>query len=566
MIQSLYIKNIALIQELTIELSSGLNILSGETGAGKSIIIDSLSFVLGDRADRSLIRFGENQAVVEVVIDNQNKSADTYLTELGLEVDDVIIITRKMTENKSECRINGRIVTLATLRLLVGLLIDIHSQNEHHSLQKSSIQMAILDDFSPNTAEIKSKYQKYFAEYTSLKKQLEEYSTVEDRARLIDLLTYQIEEINNTMPQENEEEELLNKRKKYYNWQKITSSLSQSQEVLSGGQASYGVVEVINTAVYTLNSIASFDENLPPLIERLQSVSIETDDILQSLNNMLDYDSSGEINIESIENRLEQIRLIKKKYGHTSQKINEFLEEAKGRLLTLENAQEDMEFIAKKLEKVSGELIKYAKQLYNQRLQSSKLFCQEIVKHLNDLGMKNTLFEIKLDFPDDKDILDSLTHNGVGTVEYLLSPNLGQPVKPLAKIASGGEISRFMLALKNVIADIDNIGTLVFDEIDSGISGKIAKEVAKKLYNIARNRQVIAITHLPQLAVMADSHYLISKNIVEKKTLTSLKLLDTENTYAEIMRLAGSTEQSAVGLSHAKELKQWANQYKDSIK
>lgn len=566
MIHSLYIKNIALIQELTITLSKGLNILSGETGAGKSIIIDSLNFVLGDRADRSLIRFGEDHAVVEVVFDCQNKLTDATLLELGIEVDDFIIITRKMTENRSECRVNGRIVTVNMLRMLVGLLIDIHSQNEHHSLLKSSVQMELLDDFSPDTISIKQKYREFLEQFHALHKQLEQYSTSEDRARLIELLSYQIEEIERAMFSQNEEEELYAQRKKYYNSQKIVTSLLQAVEVLSGGQTTSGIIDAVNTAIFALSSIAVYDESLRPLIERLESVSIEADDIVQSLNDMLDFDGAGQINIEQIESRLEEIRLIKKKYGKTFEEIQEFLTQSKSRLRTLENAEEDMQDINNRLQKASNQLIKYAKLLHHERQNSSQLFCAEIVKHLGDLGMKNTVFEIALDFPNnDEEILNRLTQNGVDSVEYLLSPNLGEPIKPLAKIASGGEMSRFMLALKNVIADIDNIGTLVFDEIDSGISGKIAKEVAKKLYNIAGNRQVIAITHLPQLAAMADSHYLIAKEVVEEKTVTSLQLLDEQSTYAELMRLAGSAEKSEIGLSHAKELKNWANDYKQSV-
>lgn len=563
MILSLHIKNIALIQELTVELGKGLNILSGETGAGKSIIIDSLSFVLGDRADRSLIRFGEKQARVEVIFENSNPNVNKLLEEYGVETDDVIIITRNMTEDKSVCRINGRIVNLSILRAVVGLLVDIHTQNEHQSLLKNSTQMSLLDNFSPKTIEIKKKYQEFLNYYNDIQNKLQKYSTFEERNRTIELLRYQIEEIEKAMPYENEENDLTNERNRYYNYQKINTALISADEALNGNKTQ-GAISSLNTAILELNSIVQYDDALNEYIERLESVKIETDDIAQSIKDKLDTEGIKNINIDLTEKRLEEIRLIKKKYGKTIEQIQSYLDTSKERLEMLENAEAAMEVLTRKLEKVAKDLIYYATLLHNERQNSSKQFCNSIVEHLNDLGMKNTVFEIMLDFPNnDEDILNNLTQNGVDKVEYMLSPNLGEPVKPLSKIASGGEMSRFMLALKNVIAEIDDIDTLVFDEIDSGISGKIAKEVAKKLYNIARSRQVIAITHLPQLAAMADSHFLITKQINGDKTLTYLKLLDQENTYEEIMRLAGSTENSQIGLSHAKELKQWSTDYKN---
>lgn len=564
MILSLHIKNIALIQELTIELGKGLNILSGETGAGKSIIIDSLNFVLGDRADRSLIRHGEKAARVEVVFDNKNGNADSLFDQYGIEKDDVIIITRMMTEDKSECRINGRIVNLSALRAVVGLLVDIHSQNEHQSLMKAATQMSLLDNFSPQSAQIKKNYQKFLKDYYEIMHKLEQYSTIEERNRTIDLLRFQIEEIEKALPSENEEADLANERNRYYNFQKIFNSLTNANDALKGNRTE-GVINALTSCICELNSILKYDDGLNVLLERLESVKIEAEDIADAIQDKLDSEGIETMNIDAIEKRLEEIRLIKKKYGKSVGEIEEYLDKAKEKLDMLENAEIAVEKLSKQLNTTSKELITYAKQLHNERESSSKAFCNSIVEHLSDLGMKNTVFEIDLNFPDsDEEILNNLTQNGADTVEYLLSPNLGEPVKPLSKIASGGEMSRFMLALKNVIADIDDIDTLVFDEIDTGISGKIAKEVAKKLYNIARSRQVIAITHLPQLAAMADSHYLITKRVVDDKTNTFLSLLDEQKTYREIMRLAGSSENSQIGLSHAKELKDWAYQYKCS--
>lgn len=564
MILSLHIKNIALIQELSIELGKGLNILSGETGAGKSIIIDSLNFVLGDRADRTLIRYGENMAWVEVVFENNNHLLKNVLAEYGIESEDeIIIINRKMTEGKSECRINGRIVTLSILRNVVCLLVDIHSQNEHQSLMKTSTQIKLLDEYSPKTIEIKAKYTQLLKEYYEYVSNLEQYSTEEDRNRNIELLNFQINEIEKSIPYDGEEEKLATERTRYYNFQKISTALGGASEYLDGGM---GAVTTLARAYSELSSIIRYDESLSELIDRLDIVNIEVDDITQTIKDKMENEGIDTIDIGFNEKRLEELRLLKKKYGKSIEEIEAFLNVAKDRLYMLENSEKAIASLEKKLRETSKNLISYAKSLHLLREQSSKAFSTSIVLHLSDLGMKNTVFEIALNFPQaDEDILNNLTANGADKVEFLLSPNLGEPVKSLSKIASGGEMSRFMLALKNVIADIDDIDTLVFDEIDSGVSGKIAKEVAKKLFNIAKTRQVIAITHLPQLASMADNHYLISKSVVNEKTITELSILSENDTYLEIMRLAGSAENSDVGLSHAKEMKSWAHNYKKSI-
>ncbi|HHU42886.1 MAG: DNA repair protein RecN [Bacillota bacterium] len=566
MILSLNIKNIALIEELSIELGKGLNILSGETGAGKSIIIDSLNFVLGDRADHSLIRHGEKIARVEVVFDDINPEVISTLEDLSIEIDDVIVITRVMSEGRSICRINSQIVNLSALRKVVGLLVDVHSQNEHQSLMKASTQLKILDDFSPHTQKIKEEYQLELQKYYEIQANLEQYSTLEDRERAIDLLSYQIEEITKAMPREGEEQELINSRSRYYNFQKINQALTYASDYLDSGMT-LGALSLISKAIDELKSIETYDDSLISLIERLESVEIEVDDISQTLKEKLSSEGIDDINIDTIEKRLDEIRLIKKKYGKTIEEIENFLNEASERLDMLLNCEKNIEKLQKQLKESGLMLIQKAKALHKIRHESSNRFSNSIVKHLKDLGMTNTVFMIDLNFPeDDKDILNNLTINGVDKVEFLWSPNLGEPVKPLAKIASGGELSRFMLALKNVIADIDDIGTLVFDEIDSGISGKIAKEVAKKLCYIASARQVLAITHLPQLASMADCHYLIEKREEQGKTRTGVTLLNKQNSLKELMRLSGSKEDSQAGLNHAKELKEWADEYKKSLK
>lgn len=560
MIESLHIKNIALIQELSLQLGGGLNILSGETGAGKSIIIDSMNFVLGDRADRSLIRHGENVARVEVVFSNVGKNALEALAEYGIPADDdIVIVTRMMTADRSECRVNGQLVNLSTLRAAASHLIDIHSQNEYQSLLKVANHIRLLDAYAGLDI---SNYKKTLAEFNRLNAEIDEYNSI-DREREADILRYQINEINEKAPSEGEEEKLLADRSKFYNLQKILTSLSDCLAALGGNM---GASDNLRRAIFALSSASKYDESLETLIARLESVKIETDDILSTVSDYLEVDRSS-FDIEKLEKRLEEIRLIKKKYGKTPEEIKIFKQKAEERLEVLENAEFNLAKLNRKLSEVTRIILSDVKEFHSTRVKYAKTFSEEILKHLNDLGMKNTVFEIMVDMPaTDEEILSGLNSSGCDQVEFLLSPNLGEPVKPLIKIASGGETSRFMLALKNVIAEIDDIGTLVFDEIDTGISGKIAKEVAVKLHNISRGRQVLAITHLPQLASMADRQYLISKSVSDGKTLTNVTLLEEEEMLKEIMRLAGSNEDSEVGLTHAKELKAWADSHKSKPK
>ena len=564
MISYINIKNIALIQELSLPLKAGLNILSGETGAGKSIIIDSINFVLGDRADRTLIRHGETTARVEVVFDNiaNFEAVKNILEDSGIECDDeTVIVNRLMTQDKSECRINGRIVNLSTLRSVVALLVDIHSQNEHQSLLKIANHIKLLDAYSSNLSDNLELYRNKLARFRDITNKLSEFSTQAERERKIDILTYQIEEIERVNWSEGEEETLNSQRERYYNSQKITSTLSDALENIDGSN-NMGGIPTLKTALSQLNSIAKYDDNFEELITRLESAVIELVDIAGSVSDMLYSSDTDRMDIESIESRLDDIRNIKKKYGKTTADVAAFYESITAELDRLTTASETIEKLTKQRTDLEQQLLNLVHKLHDERCAVAKKFQKVIQANLIELGMKNSIFEVKIELTED--IINSLNNNGADYVEFMLSPNLGEPLKPLAKIASGGEMSRFMLALKNVIAELDDIDTLIFDEIDTGISGVIAKVVACKLYDIAKSRQVIAITHLPQLSSMADINFLIEKNVVGGKTLTFVKELDENETLQEIMRLSGFSVDSKTGLEGAKELKSWANSYKNA--
>ena len=563
MLCQLSIENIALIDKLELELKNGLNILSGETGAGKSIIIDSLNFVLGERADKSLIRFGTDKASVEAVFEDYlTPSIKDCLDDLGIEAEDVLILRRKMSaDGKNECRINGRISTLSALKSLTELLVDIHGQHEHQSLLKSTNHIKLLDKLGEKKiATVKGEVEKNFDDYTSLKKEFLRFGNADERERKLDILSFQIDEIEKADVKDGEEDELLSARKRIRNMEKIISALEGAKNLLDGYD-SQSVSASIKNANSLLNTISSYDENIVPIADRLDSCKVEITDISDTLSDMiqkLDFDSRS---AEQIEERLEVVRTILRKYGGSYESLQKFYEEATKEAQTLSNATERVERLETEIKVASEKLFASAKELSQERRKIADKFEKDITKELCDLGMGGSTFKVEIDSTDD---VDQISANGADSVEFMISPNVGEPLKPLAKIISGGEMSRFMLAFKNILAGVDDIGTMVFDEIDTGISGNISQVVSEKMCNISRARQVIAVTHMPSLASMADNHYLISKSTENGKTLTHVDLLKDDTD--EVARLIGGNDYSIYAVPHAKEMKANAQRYKDSLK
>ena len=563
MLCQLSIENIALIDKLELELKNGLNILSGETGAGKSIIIDSLNFVLGERADKSLIRFGTDKASVEAVFEDYlTPSIKDCLDDLGIEAEDVLILRRKMSaDGKNECRINGRISTLSALKSLTELLVDIHGQHEHQSLLKSTNHIKLLDKLGEKKiATVKGEVEKNFDDYTSLKKEFLRFGNADERERKLDILSFQIDEIEKADVKDGEEDELLSARKRIRNMEKIISALEGAKNLLDGYD-SQSVSASIKNANSLLNTISSYDENIVPIADRLDSCKVEITDISETLSDMLqklDFDSRS---AEQIEERLEVVRTILRKYGGSYESLQKFYEEATKEAQTLSNATERVERLETEIKVAAEKLLASAKELSQERRKIADKFEKDITKELCDLGMGGSTFKVEIDTTDD---VDQIYAYGADSVEFIISPNVGEPLKPLAKIISGGEMSRFMLAFKNILAGVDDIGTMVFDEIDTGISGNISQVVSEKMCNISRARQVIAVTHMPSLASMADNHYLISKSTENGKTLTHVDLLKDDTD--EVARLIGGNDYSIYAVPHAKEMKANAQRYKDSLK
>jgi len=562
MLRSLTIKNVALFEECVVTLGDGLNVLSGETGAGKSIIIDALTFVLGGRADKSLIRYGATTATVEGVFEIDS---DLYplMDELGLEREDVLIIKRTMSDTRNEVKVNGNSFSLSMLRKLTSQLVDILGQHEHQSLLRSSSHLTLLDKYEPSIEKYKSAYLKDYQEYKRIKAALSEFGDESYRLRRKETLEYQIADIKKVDPKPDEEDELLKTREKYRNAEKFIEGVSGAYNALDSDEI--GVGSLLARALQSLKPIARLDDGLEEIESRLESAKIEIEDIRDTLYDYAENSAFDERTAEMIERRFDAIKMLKRKYGATIEKVLESLNEMESEYETLAQSDEEIEKLEKALDETKKSLYEKALALSDKRRQVAKKFEKAIVSELNDLAMKGTRFEVAFsDKPSIDEFEDFLSENGVDSVEFLISPNVGEPLKSLSKIASGGEMSRFMLAVKNIIASLDNIKTMVFDEIDTGISGRVAETVAEKLYNISVGRQVIAVTHLPQLASFADNNYLISKGVVGGKTLTSLKLLDKKGKVEEVARLAGADTASAK--LHAEEMIASADKYKEVVK
>lgn len=558
MLLSLHIKNIALIEECTIEFGEGVNVLSGETGAGKSIVIDALSFVLGGRADKSLIRYGSNSATVEGIF-TVSDSIAPLLSEFGIDADDTIIIKRTMSENRNEIRVNGSMFNLAMLKKLTSLLVDILGQHEHQSLLKVSSHLTLIDKYSSKSTKLLEEYSELYKEYKSIQSELDNFGDARSRERKKENLAYQIEDIKKAELKEGEEEDLIKLRDRYRNAEKLMEGVSGAFNSLNGDEIS--VSALLSQAVRYLKLVSHYDDRLEELNQRLDEARIEITDIADTLESYADDFDFDQGTADRVERRVDVIRLLKRKYGSTVEEILAELDRMEIEYAELCNADYKINRLEQELSEVKDKLFIQGLKLSEERRATALRFEKAILKELNDLAMKGTEFKASFNDLVTKDNFEEhISPNGFDEIEFLISPNVGEPLKNLSKIASGGEMSRFMLAIKNIIAGLDGIETMVFDEIDTGISGRVAQTVAEKLDNISVGKQVIAVTHLPQLASFADTHYLITKSVVGAKTITKLEVLDEEGRIAEVSRLAGAV--TDVGKLHAKQMIDNAKQIK----
>ena len=561
MLKSLKVENIALIEEEYIEFFDNLNVLSGETGAGKSIVINALSFALGSRADKTLIRNGADYAKVTAnfVVEINEKLAQV-LDELDVEKEDNIIIVRKMSlDGKSEIKVNGVQVTLAMLKKLTTLLVDIYGQFEHASLLDEKKHLSVLDDFGGQRInELMSDYRQAYDNLADLEKQLALLGGNErERATKIDFLQYQINEIGIVDPQIGEDEQLEQEKTRMANSEKLIEAYNTSKKALDGEE--YSARLAIASARNKLSQISNLDCVVEQYVSRLYSLEAELDDVASELTRLGDKCEFDEQRFNEVDERLDSIKMLKKKYGNTIEEIIVSKQTAEKELESLLNATELIEKLNSQISQANSILLEKGEQLSAFRKQVAKQLEQDIMNQLSQLGMAKAKFEI--DFKTCEPTLQ-----GIDIVEFMFSANLGEPTKNLNKIISGGELSRFMLALKTSLAKTNKIGCQIYDEIDAGISGLIGQTIAKKLNSIARTCQVITISHLPQIVAMADVHYKIEKYENNQKTFTKIVQLKNDESLGEIARLSGGSNIGTHAMEFAKEIKQWAKTTKENEK
>ena len=550
MLRSLHVKNIALIDDCTLTFGPRLNVLSGETGAGKSVLIDSLGFALGARADKDLIRYGQTVASVEAVFDlSDSPNAKSILSDMGIDTeDDLLIVFRTMSETRSEVRLNGRTATLGMLKEVSSHLVDILGQHEHQSLLSVATHILLLDKYGEERiAPIKAEMASLYAEHKEITAKLATYGDESERMRRLDILQYQIEEIRNADLKVGEEEELIAARDRYRNSEKILNAVSTARASMDGDD-SYSVLQAVSLALNALRSVIQYDSSLEETYSRLDSSYTELKDIIGDMESYVDSFDFDAGSAERVEKRVDLIRTLKRKYGGDVEAVLENLRKYEEEYSELSNAAEDIAYLEKKKDDLYQAMLSVAEKLSVVRREYAAALRVEIESELAELGMKGSIFEVGIRSGE-----EFLSSDGYDSVEFMISPNPGEPLRSLSKIISGGEMSRFMLALKVITARLEEISTLVFDEIDTGISGRIGEVVAEKLMLVSRSRQVLVITHLPQVAAMSDDHYLIEKKTETSKTYTIVSRLDESGVIGEIERLCAGVGE--YGTLHAKELR-----------
>lgn len=557
MLKTLYLKNIALVDEAEIAFSEGLNVLSGETGAGKSVILDSIDFVLGAKADKGMIRSGQSECSVRAEFTCEPELLRPVLEELDLEESDTLLIVRRLNaDGRGSLKVNGCPMTATMLRKLTSQLVDVHGQSEHFFLLKETNQLRLLDQIA-GTEQERVEVASLLKERRAYAKKFSSLGGDEgERERRADILRFQIDELENAALKEGEEEELTALRTKYQNAEKILGGLKTVRDaLLSDGGAS----DAVNTAHRGLISIEKYGD-YAALSDRLESAIAEIEDIGETAESFAEELDIDEREAERVENRLDEIKSLKKKYGGSVEEALMFLTRAKEELQLLENSAEECEKLKVLLDGNAKKLYSACVALTKKRKEGAEGFTRRVTEELKTLNIPSARFEIAFD-PYSEEDLPRANAEGLDRVKFLFSANAGEPVKELGKIISGGEMSRFMLAVKAQLSSIGTIGTYIFDEIDAGIGGKTARVVAEKFADIAKTTQIIAVSHLAQIAAFADRQFLIEKKEEGGRTFSRIRPLEEEERAGELVRLL-SGEQGGSALMHAEELLKNARAYR----
>lgn len=555
------IKNFAIIESLGVSFQKGLTVLTGETGAGKSIIIDAISLVAGGRGSSEFVRFGCTKAEIEglFLLDNDNHPCIEKGKELGIDISDGMVVLHRdiLTNGKSICRINGKLVTLGILREMGRTLIDIHGQHEHQDLMNSERHLPMIDQFNEKlTVPAIEEYQRLYNQFLKLKKQLKGLTENEQKmAHRLDLIQFQLTEIKNAGLEPGEEESLINEKNQLSNFEKIHTSVTRSYKALSGEQQG---LDWVGLAMSELEDVSSLNEKLKAIFENISNSFYLLEEATSSLRDQIDLLEFDPERLDFIETRLNEIRLLKKKYGQTVVDILEYAAKIEDEIDQIQNREVHLDRLCKNIKEIQKDLQLEAENLSEIRKQIAEKLKREIHKELKDLYMAKTVFDIQFSLTDPPEFLST----GIDKVEFLISTNPGEPLKPLTKIASGGELSRIMLALKSIFSKHQGITSIIFDEVDTGVSGRVAQSMAEKIYKISNGSQVLCITHLPQVAAMADAHLYISKETKGDRTVTSILELQTEEKVKEVARMISGVEITELTKQHAGELLQLANQMK----
>jgi len=569
MIVNLRVKNVALIDEAEVQFSGGLNILTGETGAGKSMLIDSINFLLGERPGKDFIRSGTDMASVEGLISLTEESSIRGISELGVEPDDegqILLFRALNMQGRSTCRINGRNVNVGMLKEISAFLVDVHGQHQHQSLLDSSKHIILLDSFCGEKMErLKEELSDFITTYRETVKTLRTLQGAPgQREAQMELLQFQIMEINELELQPGEENILVQKRNRLSGVDKLAKNATEALSLLSGGESDdLSASDQIGRALYLLEEIANVDTTKQSLAETLAEIVSQLSDVVGELGDYAGGLDADPHELERLEARLDSLYRLKRKYSaETSDGILVHLEKITEQYDKLENMDEEIAQLNTKRRKNMKAIADKCNEMTNLRQKQADMIQGRIVDVLKELGMPNVQFAVSMEKQA------AFTAIGNDKVEFMISPNLGEGLKPLSKIASGGEMSRVMLAMKTVMADADGIETLIFDEIDAGVSGRTAQKVAEKLAHISRGkRQILCITHLPQIAAMADSHFWIAKGLTpgQAKTRTTIRELPHVGIIQELARLIGGAQITAATVQAAEEMKSMADEVKKKV-
>ena len=546
MLSLLHIENIAVIESADISFDQGFNILTGETGAGKSIVIDAISAILGERAYRDMIRTGTGRASVRAVFTDVPELA--WFAENGVEYDPETIIQREIyLDGKNVCRVNGTLVTVSILRKLGIQLINIHGQHDSASLFDENNHLQFLDDFAVNS-DLRQQYSTAYETVAKLQREIDSLTMDEsEKLRRMETLRYQIEEISKAELEAGEDEALESRRKLLQNAEKLASGMNDAVEMVYGGDDTDGAAVLLAQAERSLARIAKYDDSIAALHEKIADLMYQVQDAAEELKDARDDLAYSSDELEQIESRLDVIHRLRRKYGATCSDILDYLERATQELDEIEFSDDHLERLKGKLAKAEKTAWDAANSLRENRKNTAVDLSARILTELAQLDMPRVQF--KCEFTE----LD-LTPNGADAVAFYMSANAGEALKPLSKVASGGELARIMLAMKNVLAEQDQIATLIFDEVDTGVSGRAAQKVAEKLRSVARNKQVLCVTHLPQLAALANTHLLIAKAERDGRTYTTVTPLDVEGRKRELARIIGGANITETTLKSAEEM------------